>query len=227
MEKGYRYISLFFAAIASIVFIGFFWSYFSFNPFYNNIPALIHIHAILMTTWFIFLIIQPLLIRKKLMKFHRIIGKASYVLVPFILISMIIVIQIAQKRKQDNIGMYENIFDVSGFAVFYLLAIINKRNVAKHMRYMIITALILFLPALARIYAHYPIIGIIPPLLFSFIIIIGLLIYERFHRKFYKPYTVAFFFFLIFILSYLFVPQSAIWNKTANKIHHHLVSYNY
>lgn len=86
MEEGYKNISFFFAAIASIVFIGFFWSYFSFNPFFNNILTVIHIYVILMTTWFIFLIIQPLLIRKNLMKFHRIIGKVSYVLVPLIIL---------------------------------------------------------------------------------------------------------------------------------------------
>ncbi len=224
MEKGYKNISFFFAAIASIVFIGFFWSYFSFNPFQNGLPAVIHIHAILMTTWFIFLIIQPLLIRKELMKFHRIIGKVSYVLVPFILISMVVMIQIAQKRQQDNIAIYQNIFDVSGFLLFYLLAIINRKNAAKHMRYMIITALILFPPALARIYLHYPITNIIPPLLVSFLIIIGLIIYEGFHKKFYKPYTVAFIFFLVFVLSYFFVPQSETWNDAANRIYHHLVS---
>jgi len=65
MEKTYKYISLFFVAILAIVFLGFFKSYFGLFPTFNKVTTIQHLHGLLFLLWFIMLIVQPVLIKKK------------------------------------------------------------------------------------------------------------------------------------------------------------------
>src|ERR1700710_317251 len=88
METGYKNVSLLFVVILGIVVLGFFKTYFGLFPSFNNVTLIQHIHGLLFTTWFLLLVIQPLLIRNGKYKAHRIIGRFTYVLVPCIIISI-------------------------------------------------------------------------------------------------------------------------------------------
>jgi hypothetical protein len=44
-----------------------------------------HVHAIMLSLWILVLIIQPILIRKKKLAVHRLIGKFTYVLFPLMI----------------------------------------------------------------------------------------------------------------------------------------------
>jgi hypothetical protein len=105
MGKSYRYISYLFVFVLALVFWGFYKTYFSLFPRFNGLPTLLHIHAVLILLWFAMLIAQPLLIlRYKNIALHRLVGKASYILVPAMVICIVFVMHGEQTRemKLDN-----------------------------------------------------------------------------------------------------------------------------
>jgi hypothetical protein len=83
MEISYKYLSWFFMALLAIILFGF-QRYFLSFPGFNGFNYVHHIHAISLLLWFGMLFIQPVLIYKKKFALHRILGKVSYFLVPFI-----------------------------------------------------------------------------------------------------------------------------------------------
>lgn len=151
MEKGYKNIALVFALIAAIVFIGFFPTYFTYFPNFGGFVALHHFHAFVMILWLLVLIVQPILINKRKYQWHRLIGKFSYVLVPIIVISMLLAYKRSFFNSVDVNGMnhIESLFllflpltDILPFTVFYLLAIIYRKKIPNHLRFMISTAIV-------------------------------------------------------------------------------------
>jgi hypothetical protein len=140
------------------------------------------------------LITQPFLIKYKKFHLHRIVGKVSYVLVPLVLLSGFLMIrrsyylfvddlrqkalQGANQLNNDQIlqqaATYEAIaiFYLSWFALFYLLAVINRRKSAVHARFMVATALPLLGPTVDRIvFFNFKLPAYIPYELPSFLII--------------------------------------------------------
>ncbi len=143
-----------------------------FNRIFEPTPAVIHIHFVLMALWLMMLIAQPFLIKYKKLKWHRLLGKVSYILVPLVLLTAFLLIrneyyrnieglnqQVAKGLKQYSpaeilqqaaatpIGL----FYFTWFLVFYLLAIKNRRKSPRHARYMLATALTLTGPTVDRI----------------------------------------------------------------------------
>ena len=84
MEIGNTRLVYFFGAIALITFLGFYKKYFSLMPDFPGLKQIHHFHALALTTWLTMLIVQPILITRQKMTAHRLIGKLSYLLVPFI-----------------------------------------------------------------------------------------------------------------------------------------------
>jgi len=214
----YKNVGYFFLILLAFVFIGFFKTYFGLFPdFDSHTTTLVHFHATVLTLWLLLLIVQPLLIRYKKFAIHRIIGKFTYVLVPLIVCSFIGMI-----NKQYNEEMVEKmpgseiIKDLSLsaalvllFTVFYVLAIINKRKVSFHMRYMIATGLVFFNPAITRITLFW---NIFNSQLFAFIctdlILLALIIFDKKNRRNYKPYVVVLTLFLVYHVEFiLFYPS--------------------
>jgi thiosulfate reductase cytochrome b subunit len=88
MQKSsnlYQNLGYWFLMFIVLVIAGFYTSYLS--TLFDDKPRLVHIHFMLMSLWIIMLITQPFLIKYKKRAIHRKIGKASYVLVPLVLIS--------------------------------------------------------------------------------------------------------------------------------------------
>ena len=52
--------------------------------------AYIHLHALAATLWLLLLIAQPLAVRKRRMQVHRSLGKASFVLAPLMVLSIVL-----------------------------------------------------------------------------------------------------------------------------------------
>ncbi|GAB2558518.1 hypothetical protein [Spirosoma aerophilum] len=98
MEKAYRHISFQFIALLLISMAGFWKTYLiRFPAFYGFVTAH-HLHGLLMLLWVVLLIAQPLLIRAKNIELHRILGKASYVLMPLMVLSMLMVTWVQYQR---------------------------------------------------------------------------------------------------------------------------------
>ena len=214
----YKNVGYFFLILFAFVIIGFFKTYFGLFPYFDeHTTILVHFHATVLTLWVILLIVQPLLIRYKKFAIHRLLGKFTYILVPLIICSFI-----GMMNKQYNEEMIQKIprseiiEDISLsvallllFATFYILAIINKRKVAFHMRYMIATGLVLINPALTRITLFW---NIFSSQLFVFVltdlILLVLIFFDRRNKRRYKPYIVALILFLVYHIEFvLFYPS--------------------
>lgn len=188
MEKVYRTSSYLFIAVLLMAFVGFYKTYFGLFPRFEGITAALHIHALTLLLWMGILIMQPLLIRGKKLELHRLIGKLSYVVMPLVVLSTGWIMRLVFMRNTpvapgavdtQMIGLA----DLTFFVTFYLLAIYYRRKISYHARYMAMTVLPFMNPALGRL-------GIPGPIL-ALLILVGLLIYERFHNKIYRPYLIG------------------------------------
>ena len=171
----YKKMGYWFLLLIPLVVAGFYQTYFS--VFFDSRPSLLHIHFTLMALWIIILITQPFLIRYKKLSLHRVIGKASYVLVPLLLISCFFVMRFSYYRNLNDLNaqVSTGTLQLNGqsilqeaadfqritvvytlwLAIFYILAIINKRKSAIHARYMVGAALTMLGPTVDRILFFY------------------------------------------------------------------------
>jgi phosphotransferase system glucose/maltose/N-acetylglucosamine-specific IIC component len=206
MQGGYRNLGYILLVCPLIIVAGFWIPYFSQIPkFDSSITTAVHIHALLLFAWVGLLVIQPLTIRNRAFSIHRILGKASYVLMPLIVLFAIAMLG-KEYREHLASGMtvvaarsaeYLSTIQVTLFAAFYGLAIarIQKRDIAEHMRYMICIALVLVPAGLARTLGYWfgvnqsasqtVCLGLID------LCLISLIVFDRRRQYAARPYVVA------------------------------------
>lgn len=227
MEKAYRNISYLFVALLLISFIGFFQTYIVNFPTFTGSVTAHHVHGFLLVLWIALLIAQPLLIRTKKLELHRLLGKASYVLVPLIVLSILMVTRVqygrgvAQNSPAEvlDYGMYMTFVDLVSFMTLYGLSMWYRRVPAVHMRYIIACSVIFFNPAFGRInIIHFGMpleLGVVMSYVYCDTILLGFLIYDFVKRKPYRPYLYALVFLLICHSSLLYAPFSPVWHTMA------------
>lgn len=150
MERKYRFLGYFMLLLFPLTFLGFYKTYFQHFPVHSQkVDWFAHGHALIATLWLSLLIIQPLLVARRKYAVHRTIGKFSYFVFGLLILSFV-----PQITKVIQTGNYRNLFfplgDTILLVTFYTLAVVNKRNIAKHMRYMIATALVFLGPTVGR-----------------------------------------------------------------------------
>jgi hypothetical protein len=204
----YHNLGYWFLAFIVLAFAGFYTTYFI--RIFEPTPAIIHVHFVLMALWLAMLIAQPFLIKYKKLPLHRLLGKASYLLVPLVLITGFILTRNEYYRKVERFSgealsglkPYTNdeilqlaakdpiaVFYIAWFGIFYLLAIKNRHKSPKHARYMLATALTLTGPTVDRILGiHFGLESIagISSFIVSFLIIdfiLGGLLYLDYKNK--------------------------------------------
>ncbi len=229
MEKGYKNLVYFFVIIAAMTFVGFYKKYFSLVPDFPGIKNIHHLHVAALIMYLTMLIVQPILIHKKKFEIHRLIGKFSYFLAPLMFISMLLVYRNQYLRMVSD-GKPQNeclafIFapstDAIPFLIFYILAILNTRETAKHMRYIIATGIVVAGPGYARIFItwfgmeFFAVLGLVS--LTTLIAFISLIIYDRMKMKQFRinPYTIAFIIWLIPNILIIFFPNTTLWQSIA------------
>jgi hypothetical protein len=166
MERAYRNLGYVLLALLPIFLAGFWIPYLSeFPNFDASITTAVHIHAALLFCFLGLLIVQPLAIRYRAFSTHRILGKLSNVLMPFILVFSVAMLwkeyhehldsgaTLAAARNAELLSATQLLL----LACFYGLSIscIRKRDVSAHMRYMICIALILLPAGLARTLGYW------------------------------------------------------------------------
>lgn len=126
-------------------------SYLHYFPKFPKFSWVHHVHGALMVSWLLMLIIQPYLILKNNYKTHRLIGKLSYFTAPLVIISMILItklnyLKLVGEMPFKDVAAWQalNIVTPFNFLLFYSLAIIHKKEVFKHKRYMIGTVFTIF-----------------------------------------------------------------------------------
>lgn len=232
MENGYKRLPYILGLIALITFGGFYKKYFSLFPDFTGLKNIHHFHALALTTWLTMLIVQPILVVNKRMTAHRLIGKISYILVPFMFISMLFVyhnqyLRMVAEGKPETETLafvFSPTTDAIPFLIYYLLAIWNKRDTPRHMRYMISTGVVIGGPGLGRIFMTwmgmdiFTAIGLVT--LITLVVFVSLIIYDRVKKKQFKwnPYTIAFIIWLIPNILIIFFPNTVFWQGIAKWI---------
>jgi hypothetical protein len=137
--------------------IGFHFTYTINFPQFKGFQWEQHFHGTMLMSWFVMLIIQPLLIRFNQRSIHRNLGKLSYLLAPLVCYSIFLVTRMVYFREiktrtvESVLGQLSlDIPTIFMFAIFFLLAMINRKDAAVHMRYMIATSLMMLGPGLGR-----------------------------------------------------------------------------
>lgn len=206
MQSAYRHLGYVLLVLPLIVIAGFWIPYFSQIPqFEPSMTTAVHVHALLLFAWVGLLVIQPLAIRNKAFAVHRVLGKASYVLLPMILVFAIAMLR---KEYQEHLaeGMnvaaarsaeYLSSVQLALLVVFYGLAVarIHRRDVAEHMRYMICIALVLLPAGLARTLGYWFGVGQVSSQTVCLAVIdlslVSLILFDRRRHLASRPYSVA------------------------------------
>jgi hypothetical protein len=146
---------VFFAALLALALAAFWPSYLS--KIFDTSNPYIHLHAVTASMWVLMLIVQPLAIGARRFTMHRILGRASHVLAPLL---VVIVVLLAHSRINEPDGrpyalqtyiLYLQLSLALLFGVSYALAIRARRMVALHARFMVCTGLTMIDPVFARI----------------------------------------------------------------------------
>ncbi|HSC54915.1 MAG TPA: hypothetical protein VLC98_14880 [Phnomibacter sp.] len=157
MQKVYRNTAIFIVFILFGIQWGFYHEYLSQFPLFKDKTIIIHFHGALLMGWMLLLIAQPLLIQAGKASIHRTIGKASWVLGPLIILSLFLVGRGGYWRNAGAIPEPMNlaimVLDTRGlfsFALFWSLAMLNRKTPFVHMRYMIATGILGIGPGVGR-----------------------------------------------------------------------------
>ena len=192
MEKAYKNLGYFLILLIPLTFIGFYKTYFQqFPTFEKNIDVFIHLHAVIASFWILMLIVQPILISNKKIRLHKELGKISYIIFPLLILSFIP--QMARIINSENLNfLFFPLADSILLMLFYSLAIYHRKKLAKHMRYMIGTAIVFLGPTFGRIGS---ILLELPEVLSQnilyaiiYLLLIGLILYDKKNGKNYQPY---------------------------------------
>jgi hypothetical protein len=192
LKKTYKYLGYILVLLIPITFLAFYKTYFvQFPNFKENITTYTHLHAFISTMWILILILQPILIEKGKWKIHMVIGKITYVLFPILILSFIPLI-ISMYHSDHPKKIFLPLADSIMLILFYLLAIYNKKNVSKHMRFMIGITLVFLGPIIGRIgLLILELSPIVTQNLFYgiiYLILIGLIFYDKKFNGNYQPY---------------------------------------
>jgi hypothetical protein len=224
-KNVYPLTAIFIVVIIIGVQWGFYESYTSQFPNFENSTTVIHIHGALLMAWLGLLVIQPMLIYFKKAKLHRSIGKSAFVLGPLIIISMFLVGKGSYWRGVDVISESANLgfmaLDIRGlvtFAVFWALAMGYRKTPAANMRYMIATGLLAIGPGVGRgLMASFdfsPFVALTITDILDLVIVGTLLSIDLVKKNDYKPYLVVFL--LLLVGSVLWqINESSLWQNFA------------
>jgi len=160
----YRNSVLFFTVFVLAVLWAFWGTYYS-NPFQVS-NGLIHLHGIAMSLWCAMLLGQAYLIRSGQRALHRQIGRASFVLAPLNFALQIAVVHghmlrfpryVEAGAVTDAAYVFLSLSLIGAvlFAIFYGLAILNRRIPAIHGGFMVCTTLPILAAVTDRIIAFY------------------------------------------------------------------------
>ena len=151
------------SVFAFIIFFGLaiwaFWTSY-YGKLHEDMAWSMRLHGMGMTAWCLLLITQALLIRLKKNKIHKITGKLSYLIVPFILFTGAQLAHITVKDIEAGsvhyyyfIALMYNSLLV--FAILYGLAIAYRKKPLTHARFMVCTIFPLLTPITDRLIYKY------------------------------------------------------------------------
>jgi hypothetical protein len=213
-------------ALLVLAALGFWPPYLSRLP--GNFDGYTHLHAVLGTAWLLLVAAQALLVHRRRLATHRLLGKASFLLAPAFVISGILLAHhrlssMSEVRfSQEGFTLYLPAVMVVLFSASFALGMIHRRNYQLHWRFMTATLLTLVDPVLARLLFFYlpplPELWLYQAITFSLIVAIAWLLFRSLppatpHRKTLRAYFVGS---TAALILWFFMPFSAHWLAVAS-----------
>lgn len=201
-----------------------------FNSFISKLTetdTLHHFHGITAMSWIVLLIIQPFLYSKNKMNIHRSLGKISFILVPSLVVSGLLMMHLMLSREGGLnpinyiLSFLDTVF-LTQFIFFYVNAIKHRHNLQLHARYMAGTVIALLPPGLGRAILLIPALsnGTVA-LDITYIILeitsIILILDDKKQGKVYPPYIIALLFCIFQHIGLHFVADSPLWQNLMQK----------
>ena len=166
MERAYRNLGYVLIVLLPIFIAGFWIPYLSEIPrFDQSITTTVHVHAVLLFSFLLLLIVQPLAIRYKAFSTHRLLGKLANILIPLVLVFSVAMLWKEYREHMPDGATFEMARNAEFLSAAQLLlfgtlygvsiASIRQRDVAAHMRYMICITLVLLPAGLARTLGYW------------------------------------------------------------------------
>jgi hypothetical protein len=121
----------------------------------------VHVHVFFVTLWMSALIAQPLLVRARRYDWHRVIGRASFVVAPLVAVTALLLAHSRFNRMDEAtfaraaFSLYLPLMATTGFLVSYALGVAFRRHRAAHAAFMLGTALALVDPIAVRLIFFY------------------------------------------------------------------------
>ena len=216
LRAMYRAAPFFFAALLAAA-IPAFWPTYFFPKKYET-DWHVHLHGIAMFLWMLMLVVQSTLARVGSLPTHRALGKTSFVLVPLIVASTLLLAHYRMRSGIDKVLLYFFYVQLAlmvQFVVAYCFAILNRGMSQIHMRFMACTALALVDPILARILYNH--LGIEPPMmqLITYgvvdLILVALIVRDKMGRHYSRAYEGMLVLFVVTQAPTFFLTQSKEW----------------
>jgi len=154
-----RWVSPAYAALLVLALVAFWPGYLSLPK--SRFSGWFHLHAVAAMLWFFMLIAQPWAIHSGRRALHRLVGRASYVLMPVLVISFIGLAHDVMKGRTGAEAavqayfFYIRVVLVAIFVGCYVMAVVNRRNAPVHSRYMVCTGLALVDPVVHRLASRF------------------------------------------------------------------------
>ncbi len=158
----YRHAPYFVGFVLLLIMAGFWASYFAVA---GTVPLAFHVHAVSSMTWLVLLITQQVAIQRRAVELHRILGKASFVLFPFLILGFMMIINVSAVHfaaggdpfiralgPAFGIGMG---VAIAAYLTLFYLALKHRRNLRLHAGYMLATPLILFESPFSRVIGNF------------------------------------------------------------------------
>jgi hypothetical protein len=145
-------------AFLLITLVAFAPSYFLVLP---NAPFAHHLHGVTATLWIVLLCTQSWSIHHGLWRVHAWSGRASFLLAPLFTAGGLMVTQVTLLKDTAFNEMFgirlatADVVATLAFALFYFLALRQRRAPDLHARYMLSTVTLLLGPSLARLFANF------------------------------------------------------------------------
>jgi hypothetical protein len=223
MQKNIPAILFLSFMIIAISLAGFYPTYIQYFPHRASFPWLIHFHFAGFTLWFILLVLQPILILRRKVTLHQNIGRLTYWLVPYLVITIVLLVVqqterlIAEGKSSASTTALIGFLDAIFFLAFYVAAIVYKKNLRLHTACIVGASLIIFNPGLSRFVNHVqPNLGLTAALIFPFFVSISFMLYEKIryqHPVFRNPFGIIFLGWLFELLLFFSVSQTALWKN--------------
>lgn len=220
MERKLTWILIISMVVIILSLAGFFPSYIGNFPQYGDFKWTIHIHFAAFSCWFLLIIIQPILIRKKKFELHKKLGRLSYVLMPILVITILLLRfgKLEEELKESielaSFNTFLTFADIVSLSGYYLIAVLNSKNLRWHVAFILATTLVAFNPGLARLLNWIaPGMGM-SVILVPFIFTISIFTYEkcRLKRPILKsPYFTFFLLWLFEIILVFTIPRTGFW----------------